>query len=302
MLLRLSISFIYLLFICLIYPRHFTLRFLISSISLLNSLQDFSQDERKGVMERMRALFRLFANDIFEIGGKSLRLPRFNAVEAGRVDGEEFPVVARAGKKAWVADVETGLGIRDRAILETLYSTGIRRAELARLETTDLDPDRGILLIREGKGKKDRMVPIGDRALAWIDKYLREVRPLLMVPPDEGDLFLTRFGRAFVPNGVSELVSTAVKKSGVPKRGSAHLFRHTAATLMLEGGADIRYIQQMLGHESLATTQIYTRVAIRKLKEIHELTHPGAKLERRQNRGRDGSREKEEAAGEEGEE
>ncbi len=184
-----------------------------------------------------------------------------------------------------VPDVETDIGIRDRAMLETFYSTGIRRAELAGLEIGDLDPDRGVVLIREGKGRKDRMVPIGERALAWIAKYVNGVRPLYVVPPDEGDLFLTRFGKAFVPNGVSEMVSAAVKKSGVGKRGSAHLFRHTMATLMLEGGADIRFIQQMLGHESLATTQIYTRVSIKALKETHDATHPGARLNRPGNRG-----------------
>ena len=95
------------------------------------------------------------------------------------------------------------------------------------------------------------------------------------MPPDSGDLFLTRFGRAFVPNGVSELVSDAVSRSGIGKRGSTHLFRHTVATLMLEGGADIRHIQLMLGHESLATTQIYTRVSIKALKRAHSF---GARL------------------------
>jgi len=184
-----------------------------------------------------------------------------------------------------VPDVATDIGVRDRAMLETLYSTGIRRAELAKLGIGDLDPDRGVALIREGKGRKDRVVPIGERALAWIGKYTREVRPRWVVPPDEGELFLTRFGRGFVPNGISEMVSAAVKKSGVGKRGSAHLFRHTAATLMLEGGADIRHIQQMLGHESLATTQIYTRVSIKALKDAHDATHPGAHLVRPADRG-----------------
>ena len=184
-----------------------------------------------------------------------------------------------------VPDTKTPIGIRDRAILETLYSTGMRRAELAGLEIGDLDTERGLVLIREGKGRKDRMVPIGERALAWIDRYLADVRPLYVVPPDEGDLFLTRFGKGFVPNGISEMVSAAVKASGVGKRGSAHLLRHTAATLMLEGGADIRFIQQLLGHECLSSTQVYTRVSIRALKEVHDQTHPSAHLSRRSDRG-----------------
>ena len=180
-----------------------------------------------------------------------------------------------------VPNLSTALGLRDRAMLEMLYSTGMRRSELARLLAQDLDSDRGTALIREGKGRKDRMVPVGERAMLWTLRYLEEVRPDLVVPPDEGVVFLTRHGRPFVPNGVSELVTKAVKESGVDKPASAHAFRHTAATLMLEGGADIRFIQEMLGHGSLTTTEVYTRVSIRALKEVHDATHPAAKLRRR---------------------
>jgi len=192
------------------------------------------------------------------------RIPR-DVLSAGEVERIlDFP------------DVTTCIGLRDRCMLETLYSTAIRRAELAHLNIGDIDFGREVVLIREGKGRKDRYVPIGSRALEWICRYLADARPCNVVPPDNGDLFLTRFGRAFVPNGVSELVSGAVRKSGVDKHGSTHLFRHTVATLMLEGGADIRHIQLMLGHESLATTQIYTRVSIKSLKRAHSATHPGA--------------------------
>ncbi len=175
----------------------------------------------------------------------------------------------------------TPLGVRDRAMLETLYSTGMRRAELARLAIGDLDVERGTALIREGKYRKDRVVPIGERALLWTARYLDEVRPEYVVPPDEGFVFLTRHGKGFVPNGVSELVTRVVKASGIGKQASAHSFRHTMATVMLEGGADIRYIQQMLGHSSLTTTEVYTRVSIRALKEVHDRTHPSARLRRR---------------------
>jgi len=184
-------------------------------------------------------------------------------------------------------DTSTPLGLRDRAMLEVLYSTGLRRGELASLEIRDLDFERGTLLVREGKGRKDRTVPIGERALSWLERYLQEIRPLYMVPPDEGFLFLTRLGERFVPNGVSELVSRTVKASGINKQISAHGFRHTAATVMLEGGADVRYIQQMLGHASLSTTQVYTRVSIRALKEVHDATHPGARHRPRVVKGRD---------------
>lgn len=176
-------------------------------------------------------------------------------------------------------DVEDLYGLRDRAILETLYSTGIRRAELANLCVYDVDAERGVVMVRHGKGNKDRVVPIGERALKWVEKYLYSGRPYLSVGQDEGRLFLTRLGEAFGVAGLSELVRRYIKQSGIPKSGSCHLFRHSVATLMLENGADIRYIQQMLGHAKLDTTQIYTQVSIQKLKEIHTATHP-AKVRR----------------------
>lgn len=177
------------------------------------------------------------------------------------------------------ANVADPMGVRDRAILETFYSTGMRRSELASLKLYDLDIERGTVMIRLGKGKKDRMIPIGTRALAWIDKYVTEVRPSLVREPDDGVLFLTNLSEPFTPNRLTQMVREYVDAAQLNKRGSCHLFRHTMATLMLENGADIRFIQQMLGHAELSTTQIYTQVSIRKLKEIHSLTHP-AKLER----------------------
>lgn len=172
------------------------------------------------------------------------------------------------------------LGVRDRAILEVLYSTGIRRGEVIGLSVYDLDAERGTLMVRQGKGRKDRMVPIGERAIAWVERYQREVRPELAVAPDEGTLFLSSLGEGFAPSRMTQLVRGYVRGAELDKSGSCHLFRHTMATLMLEGGADVRYIQEMLGHAELSTTQIYTQVSIRKLKQVHELTHPGAKLYR----------------------
>jgi integrase/recombinase XerD len=176
------------------------------------------------------------------------------------------------------ANIHNAHGIRDRAILETFYSTGIRRMELIGLRPYDLDAERGTIIVRQGKGKKDRMIPIGDRALAWIERYLVEVRPGLLVGDKSGDvLFLNNFGEPFSPNRITQLVREYVLAADIGKRGSCHLFRHTMATLMLENGADIRYIQAMLGHVKLETTQIYTQVSIRKLKEIHSATHPARK-------------------------
>ena len=172
------------------------------------------------------------------------------------------------------SDIATPVGLRNRALLETLYSTGLRRAEVLGLELSDLDRERGVLLVRQGKGHKDRFVPIGERALAWIDKYLREARPRLTEDPQQRLLFVTRTGRRMHPNQLSALVRRYLLQAGIAKAGACHLFRHATATMMLEGGADIRYIQALLGHESLATTQVYTHVSIVKLCEVHARTHP----------------------------
>lgn len=178
-----------------------------------------------------------------------------------------------------VPDIKTAIGLRDRAILETLYSTGIRRMELIALNQYAIDIERGTLMVRQGKGKKDRMIPIGERALAWIQKYRDEARSQFVLAQDDGTLFLSQQGEPLGTNRLTQLVRDHIDAAKINKRGSCHLFRHTMATLMLENGADIRFIQAMLGHSELKTTQIYTQVSIVKLKEIHTLTHP-ARLKR----------------------
>jgi len=176
-------------------------------------------------------------------------------------------------------DVATPQGLRDRAILETLYSTAIRRMELVNLKLFDVDAERGSVMVREGKGRKDRLIPIGSRACGWIEKYRDEVRPLMVAAGDDGTLFLTDYGEPFIKRRLGDLVRRYVQASGIGKSGSCHLFRHACATHMLENGADIRFIQALLGHADISTTQIYTEVSLTKLKAVHELTHP-ARLER----------------------
>jgi integrase/recombinase XerD len=174
-----------------------------------------------------------------------------------------------------IPDVGSTVGLRDRAMLETLYSTGMRRLELIGLKIHDVDFDRGTVMIRQGKGKKDRLIPVGDRALAWLAAYRDRGRPDLVTGRDQGELFLTELGEEIRPHHLTRLTQIYVDKANLGKRGSCHLWRHTMATLMLEGGADIRFIQAMLGHACLTTTQIYTQVSIRQLKAIHAATHPG---------------------------
>ncbi|MFZ6675432.1 site-specific tyrosine recombinase XerC [Undibacterium sp. Xuan67W] len=176
------------------------------------------------------------------------------------------------------ADIETPSGIRNRAILETLYSSGIRRAELIHLSLYDIDTERGTLMVRQGKGRKDRLIPIGARACAWVTRYVQEVRPQFVPAQEQQHLFITDYGEAFEKNRLSDMVKLHMKYAGL-NSGGCHAFRHACATHMLENGADIRYIQAILGHAELSTTQIYTHVAIGKLKAVHALTHP-ARLQR----------------------
>jgi integrase/recombinase XerD len=171
-------------------------------------------------------------------------------------------------------NVLTALGVRDRAMLETFYSTGVRRMELARLTVADVDRERRVVTVRQGKGRKDRVIPIGQRALAWVARYLDEVRPRLMQRPDRVELFLTKNGNELDGTSLSMIVKRYLTAAGLHIVGGCHLLRHAMATHMLEGGADVRFIQEMLGHDKLESTQIYTRVSIQKLQEVHTRTHP----------------------------
>lgn len=177
------------------------------------------------------------------------------------------------------ADPATPQGLRDRALLETLYATGLRRMELPGVALYDIDLNRGLLWVRHGKGNRQRVVPLGERAMAWLDKYLIEARPQLLVADTEA-LFLTDYGDPVAPEYVATKVKRYMQFAGINKPGSTHLLRHACATHMLEGGADIRYIQEMLGHANLQTTEIYTHVSIDKLIAVHGATHP-SRLQRR---------------------
>jgi integrase/recombinase XerD len=221
----------------------------------------------------VRALFKWLAreNRILYNPASELELPK-----AERRLPRAILSQAEAEQVLAVPDLADPLGLRDRAMLELFYATGVRRSELAGLRVFDLDTERLTLAVRQGKGRKDRMIPTGERAAVWIARYLADVRPRLAVEPDDGILFLTVDGTVFSPDRLTGLVADYVKRSGVGKPGACHLFRHTMATLMLEGGADIRFIQQMLGHADISTTQIYTQVSLRQLRAIHAATHPAA--------------------------
>ncbi len=177
------------------------------------------------------------------------------------------------------ADTTTTLGLRDRAMLEVLYSTGIRNAELRALTVYDLNLDRGLVRINEGKNAKDRVVPLGEVACRWLREYLDEARPKLLAREGAGEqtVFLSKNGRPLLPLGVIDRIRRLAKAAGIERPVTPHSMRHTFATHMLRGRADIRHIQAMLGHASVATTQIYTRVEVTDLKMVHKRCHPREK-------------------------
>ena len=176
-------------------------------------------------------------------------------------------------------DLTTLQGMRDRALLELLWSSGIRRGEVACLNIYSADFSRRILTIVQGKGKQDRVIPVGERALWWLARYLHDVRPAVLSLPDCKALFLAMDGLAgLTASGITMAVVPYLRAAGIEK-GSCHLFRHAMATQMLENGADLRWIQAMLGHRSVESTQIYTQVSIRALQVVHASTHPAEQRE-----------------------
>jgi integrase/recombinase XerD len=169
-------------------------------------------------------------------------------------------------------DLKTLAGLRDRAILELFFASGIRKAELCSLKVSDIDFENKTLFVDQGKGKKDRYIPVGSRALFWIKEYMEKSR-IHLLQKETDFLFLNRFGDKISVN-LGTKIKEYMKQAGIKKSGSTILFRHSMATHMMDNDADLRYIQSILGHESLETTKVYTHVAIGKLREVHARTHP----------------------------
>jgi len=171
-------------------------------------------------------------------------------------------------------DTSEAAGIRERTMLELLYSTGMRRSECCRLQLRDVSLNQSTVFIRKGKGQKDRLIPVGAKAIKWLHTYLDQVRPYLVTSMEEKALFLGDSGQTIHEGSFGSRVKKLMTKAGLDVVGSCHLLRHAMATHMLENGAELRYIQAMLGHGSLLSTERYTHVSIRRLQQVHESTHP----------------------------
>ncbi len=177
-----------------------------------------------------------------------------------------------------VPDIMTPMGIRSRAILEVFYSTGIRLGEMVALKVEDINLDEGLLRVNEGKGAKDRVVPLGKQAVVFLKAYLAEIRPLMVRKGnDQGHLWLSLYGTPLSKESVGAMVQQAGRAAGIGKRVSPHTLRHTFATHMVKNGADVILVSQLLGHADLRSTQIYVKVAGVDVKKSHQETHPREK-------------------------
>jgi integrase/recombinase XerD len=229
---------------------------------------------QNNVLKAVKKFFRFLQEEDFLLGdpARSLvyaktprRLPR------------SIMTVAEVRKILQGPDTSTLLGYRDRAILELLYSTGIRKEEMASLLVADVDYLEGFVRVNHGKGGKDRVVPLGKIACRYLENYVKAVRPQLVQDTGNGFLFVSARGNRFSHNLLGELVAKYARRAKLNKNVTPHTFRHTCATLMLKNRANIRHIQELLGHSSLESTQVYTAVTVADLKAVHKRCHPREK-------------------------
>jgi len=219
----------------------------------------------------LRAFFRFLVgeNEIPQDPTAYLDGPRFwkRLPEALSADEIEQLLGAPDGK--------TAVALRDAAILELLYASGLRVHEAATMKTTDLRPDLGVLVVK-GKGGKERMVPVGSKALEAISRYRGEARPRLLKGRECPYLFVSTLGGGMDRTAIWRRIKLWARKAGITHRVTPHVLRHSFATHILSGGADLRVVQELLGHSNIATTQVYTHVDRDRLREIHRKYHPRA--------------------------
>ncbi|HOW59101.1 MAG TPA: tyrosine-type recombinase/integrase [Candidatus Omnitrophota bacterium] len=249
---------------------------------VISRFQSYLYTEERGLGLRsqslrlvaLRNLFRWFEREgiLFYDPTTKIELPRkpdqlphdiFNVEEISRILN--------------AVDIDTKLGLRDKAILELLYTTAIRSGELCNLTLYDVQKEYGTISVKAGKGNKDRVVPVGEVAMGYVEEFLEHGRKNFPNADTLPWLFVTYRGTQMENRNIAPIVQKYTERAGLKRYATAHMIRHTTATHMLRNGAPIRVIQEMLGHRKLETTQIYTQVEISDLKKVHQRTHPREK-------------------------
>lgn len=198
---------------------------------------------------------------------RDIKTPKFEKKLPRVLSAEEINAILNA------PDITVKAGLRDKTLLEVLYATGLRVSELISLQTTTVDLTAGYVIVF-GKGSKERMVPLGTEAIKWLAQYLEQARPLFLKNRPGDVLFLNRCGNPLTRQGFWKIVRKYCLKAGIAKNVSPHTFRHSFASHVLQGGADLRSVQTLLGHADISTTQIYTHIEKDALKKIHRKYHP----------------------------
>ncbi len=250
-------------------PKQFTPADLREFISAMGEA-GYARSSISRRLATLRSFFRYCQREglVGENPAKPLRNPRKHRRLPHFLSGEEI------GKLLLAPDISTPMGLRDRAILETMYSGGLRVSELVSLSDGDIYLEEGLIRVR-GKGKKERFAPLGSFAIGalrdWCNR--RRLAPDIKEGP-EAPAFTNRFGKRITDRSIRRLIDKYVLITGLDSRTSPHTLRHSFATHLLDRGADIRSVQELLGHKSLVTTQIYTHLSTAKLKDVYERSHP----------------------------
>ncbi|MBU1113373.1 MAG: site-specific tyrosine recombinase XerD [Candidatus Omnitrophica bacterium] len=243
------------------------------------TITDFLFSLRKGMSVRSisRFLSTIKSFHKFLLREKIVSEDPSDLIELPKVDKKipDFLSIDEVGKILKSPNLKKNQGQRDRAIIELMYATGLRVSELVGLKQSDLNLDVGFIKCK-GKGSKERIVPLGKIAQHFLEKYILVARPKLSGKRSSSYIFLAQGGRSLSRQSVWKMIKYQVRQSGIKKRVSPHTLRHSFATHLLERGADLRSVQEMLGHASISTTQIYTHVNQTRLKKIHHQFHPRA--------------------------
>ncbi len=238
----------------------------------LNFLGRFAQSSTHSTVRRLSSLRRFYQHAVREGWSQTDPVAQIESPRLGRLLPKSLSE-QDVERLLNTPDVGSALGLRDRSMLELLYATGLRVSELVQLESGQINPRQGVVRVT-GKGQKERLVPLGEEALLWLERYIQHARPLLLGKKLSNSLFISQRGAPMTRQAFWYVIKRYALRAGVQKPISPHTLRHAFATHLLNHGTDLRAVQLLLGHRNVSTTQIYTHIARSRLKELHARHHP----------------------------